>query len=255
MPWWGRCRRLIQHTGDVVHLHDPTRRRRRPVRDLRKSAPGGETGLDYEAGATRNVTIRTTDLGGLFIDKIFTISVTDVNEAPTAVTLTNTTTSLAENTDTTNRVKVADIQITDDALGTNTLSVSGADAAAFEIVGTALYVKAGTTLNYEAKSSYTVTVNVDDMFVGATPDATTDFTLSVTNVNEAPTNVTLSSNTVAENAPNAVVGTFTTTDPDAGDTFTYTIRAGGHGMQFAISGISSRWGARDSITRRERPAA
>ncbi len=52
----------------------------------------------------------------------------------------------------------------------------------------------------------------------------------------APTNVALSANTVLENsANNTVVGTLTTTDPDVGDTHTYTLtnNAGG---RFGISG-------------------
>ncbi len=55
-------------------------------------------------------------------------------------------------------IKVADINVTDDALGTEALSLTGADAASFEIVGSSLYLKAGVTLNYEAKASYNVTV-------------------------------------------------------------------------------------------------
>ncbi len=81
----------------------------------------------------------------------------------------NTTTTLPENTETILAIKLADIVITDDALGTNTLSLTGADAAFFEIVGTELRLKAGVPLDFETKSSYSVTVNVDDATVGATP--------------------------------------------------------------------------------------
>ena len=49
---------------------------------------------------------------------------TDLNEAPT-VALSNVITTFPENTDTTVRIKVADITITDDALGTNDLALSG----------------------------------------------------------------------------------------------------------------------------------
>jgi hypothetical protein len=66
------------------------------------------------------------------------------------------------------------------------LSLSGADASVYEIVGTALRLKAGTVLDFESKSSYSVTVNVNDAAVGATPDATVNFTLTVTNTNDAP---------------------------------------------------------------------
>ncbi len=102
------------------------------------------------------------------------------NLAPTAVALINTVNSIPENTSTAAAVKVADISVTDDGLGTNNLSLSGADASSFQITGSALFLKAGTTLNYISKPTYNVTVNVDDPTVGSTPDATTNFTLTIT---------------------------------------------------------------------------
>lgn len=39
--------------------------------------------------------------------------------------------------------------------------------------------------------------------------------------NSAPTGITLSADTVAENAPGATIGTLSATDPDSGDTFTF----------------------------------
>jgi uncharacterized protein YjiK/phosphodiesterase/alkaline phosphatase D-like protein len=104
------------------------------------------------------------------------------NKAPTEVVLSNLVNRIAENTNTVARVKVADIAITDDGQGTNNLTLTGADASAFEIFNNALYIKAGTNLDYEAKNSYSVSVNVDDPSLGATPDATKTFILSLTDV-------------------------------------------------------------------------
>jgi len=115
-----------------------------------------------------------------------TITVNAANAAPTALTLQNVVTTLAENTDTSARIKVADIVITDDALGTNTVSLSGSDAASFEIDGTELYLKAGTALNFQTQPSFTITVAVDDTTVGGTPDLSQAFTLTITDVNSAP---------------------------------------------------------------------
>ncbi|MGV1046888.1 Ig-like domain-containing protein, partial [Limnohabitans sp.] len=116
----------------------------------------------------------------------YSLSLTDVNEAPTAVALSNTTTSLAENTDTTSRVKVADIGITDDALGTNAVTLTGTDASYFEVSAGVLYLKAGTVLNYESKSAYAVTVSVNDSGVAGSTPVTASYSLSLTDVNEAP---------------------------------------------------------------------
>ncbi len=154
--------------------------------------------LNYEAQSSLTVTVgldETSVGSGVDVTRSFTLSLTDVNEAPTAVSFTNTTSSIAENTSTAVHIKVADINVTDDALGTETLSLTGADAASFEIVGSSLYLKAGVTLDYEAKTSYAVTVNADDSTVGATPDASQSFTLSVGNVNEAPTSLSFANTT------------------------------------------------------------
>jgi uncharacterized protein YjiK len=101
------------------------------------------------------------------------------NQPPTAVTLNNTVNSILENTSTTSAIKVADIIVTDDGLGTNNLTVSGVDASFFEITGTSLYLKAGTVLDFETKSSYSITINVDDPTLGSTPDASVGYTLTV----------------------------------------------------------------------------
>ena len=104
-----------------------------------------------------------------------------INNPPTAVILSNTVTALAENSNTAGGIKVADISITDDGQGTNVLSLSGTDATSFEIRGNALFF-VGNSPDFETKAKYDVTVNVDDKSVGETPDASTDFTLNITNL-------------------------------------------------------------------------
>ncbi|MEK6258458.1 MAG: hypothetical protein AABP62_07535, partial [Planctomycetota bacterium] len=81
---------------------------------------------------------------------------------------------------------VADVGVTDDGLGTNAFSLSGVDLAAFELDSGVLYLKASTTLDFETKTSYAVTVSVDDSTIGGNPDASTPFTLTLTDVNEPP---------------------------------------------------------------------
>jgi uncharacterized protein YjiK/phosphodiesterase/alkaline phosphatase D-like protein len=105
---------------------------------------------------------------------------TATNQPPTAVTLNNAVTSIPENTSTAAPVKLADIIVTDDGIGPNHLAVTGIDASSFQIIGTALYLRAGTALSSTAKPGYSVAVNVDDPTVGGAPDATADFSLTVT---------------------------------------------------------------------------
>lgn len=107
---------------------------------------------------------------------------TAANAAPTAITLTNTTTSILENSNTTSPVRVADIVVTDDGLGTNNLTISGTDAAIFQIIGSSLFIRSGTVLDYETRASYAITISVDDTSIGATPDATVNYVLNVLDV-------------------------------------------------------------------------
>ena len=196
----------------------------------------GET-LNFEAKTSFDVTVAVDDatVGGTPDDTAnYTLTVADVNEAPTAVTLTNVVSVIAENSV---GSKIADIVITDDALGTNTLIVVGTDAAHFEIVGTELRLKATANLNFEAQTTYDVAVQVDDTGVGGTPDATSaTHTLTVTDVNEAPTAVSLTNvvSSIAENTVSTKIADIVVTD-DALGTHTLTL-VGADAGQFEIIG-------------------
>ncbi|MEM7718752.1 MAG: putative Ig domain-containing protein [Pseudomonadota bacterium] len=112
----------------------------------------------------------------------------ETNTAPTAVTVTPVAPELLEDADTTAPVKVADIVVSDDDLGENELTLTGADAASFEIVANELFLAAATPLDFETKPTFDVTVQVNDPEVGdPLVDASTDFTLAIGDVNEAPT--------------------------------------------------------------------
>ncbi len=116
----------------------------------------------------------------------FLKNIMDVNQPPT-VGLINATTTLPEDADTSHAIKVADIVITDDGRGENELSLSGDDAEMFEIVGTELRLVAGASLDFETKPGLNVTVEVDDVAIGTTPDDIAPLSIAITNVNEPPT--------------------------------------------------------------------
>ncbi len=79
---------------------------------------------------------------------------------------------------------------------------------------------------------------------GVNTSAAQTFAITVTAVNDTPTDIALSATTIAENnAANATVGTLSTTDADTSDTFTYTLVAGTgntDNASFTISGASLR---------------
>jgi ELWxxDGT repeat protein len=135
--------------------------------------------FDFETKSSYSIRVRTTDQGGLWYETQFTINVSDGNDGATQVVLSNVVTSLLATANTSSAIPLADVSVTDDGMGTNTLSLSGPDAATFELVSGQLRLKAGTVLNYATKKIYSVTVNVDDTTVGGTPDASVDYTLSL----------------------------------------------------------------------------
>jgi len=91
----------------------------------------------------------------------------------------------------------------------------------------------GTLLNFEAANSHDITVQVTDS-AGNTYEEV--MTLNLTDINEAPTDLTLDGDTTLENPLNgAIVGTVSTADVDAGDSFTYALTNDADG-RFMING-------------------
>ncbi len=152
------------------------------------------------------------------------------NQSPSAIHLPNAIGSLPENTASLVRLKLGDIALTDDGVGTNTLSLSGADSSAFEITQGILYLKASTLLDYETKSSYSITVSAIDLTVAASAAVSTVYRLNVTNVDEvAPVFTSTAARTVDENiSASSFVYTAVATDTDyngAAPTLNYSLKA------------------------------
>ncbi len=97
-----------------------------------------------------------------------------------------------------------------------------ADNASFNISGNT--VRSSAVFNYEVRNSYSIRVRVTDQG-GLSYE--TPLTVTISNVNEAVTDVALSPSSIAENnAANATVGTLSATDGDTGDTHTFTLVTG-----------------------------
>jgi hypothetical protein len=181
------------------------------------------TTLDYESKNSYSIRVKTTDQGGLSYEKQLTVSVSDVNENPTNLNLSNNT--VAENSPL--NTLIGNFNTTDPDTG-NTFSYSlvtgigSTDNSLFTIDGNQL--KTNTPLDYETKNNYSIRVKTTDQG-GLSYEK--QLTVSITDVNESPTDVTLSNNIVAENSPlNTLIGNFNTTDPDTGNTFTYSLVTG-----------------------------
>lgn len=164
------------------------------------------------------------------------------NAAPTGVVLNSALTEhrIAENSSTVNRLKVADIVISDDDAGSNSITLSGADAASFSVDGGALYLKAEQALNFEQQASYAVTVGVADASLIDSPPVSASYTLSVSDVNEAPVFTSGGSVSVAENsATSLVLYTASASDEDAGQHLSYSL-SGADAGKFRIAADTGR---------------
>src|SRR5690606_34574016 len=139
--------------------------------------------LDYEAAATVPVTLTFTDAGGETYEEQFTIHVTDVNEAPTAVHLASTT--VAENSAgaTIGTVSVTDPDQSNTPFGTHSFEVledygSGfVTSTRFEVAANQLRLKSGIALDHETAASVVVRIRATD---GGTASIEDEFSITVT---------------------------------------------------------------------------
>ena len=184
--------------------------------------------LDFETQSSYTVTVTAYDgnSGGARID--VTINVTDVNEdpnnAPVFTDGDSTTRTIAENTAAEQNIGTAVVAIDADTGDTLTYTLSGDDAASFSIISTSGQLQTKAALDFETKSSYTVTVSVADDNDGSD---SIDVTISVTDANDAPvfTDGDTTTRAIAENtAAEQNIGTaVSATDVDSETTLTYTL--------------------------------
>ena len=145
------------------------------------------------------------------------------NQAPTDISLTNNL--MPENQPPGSafaNVSAADPNGGDTHSFTLVSGAGSTDNGLFQIVGNTLATNA--VLNFEAQANYSIRIRATDqgnLFFEKV------FTITAINVNEAPTDIQMSGGSVLENQPaNSNVATFSTTDPDVGNTHTYTLVAG-----------------------------
>ena len=174
-----------------------------------------ETPSDDDSNNSYEVEVTANDGLNNSAVKSITVNVTNVNEAPTDIALSGST--VAENSAgaVTGTLSAAD----PDAGDSQTFTV---DDTRFEVDSATreLKLKTGASLDFEAEPTVDVVVTATDAG-GLTYNET--FNITVTNANDAPTNVNLSANIVDENSAGSVIGVLSAVDQDAGDSHTYTV--------------------------------
>ena len=181
--------------------------------------------LDYETRSSYSVTVVAEDSEGASASIEVTISVTDEDEdenEPPSFNPTDNMRSVAENTEP-GRAIGDPVTATDPESNTLTYSLEGTDAAAFDIDSTSGQLRTSAALDYETRSSYSVTVVAEDS-EGASDSI--EVTIAVTNANEPPAfDSTSTTRSVTENAAagHDIGDPVAATDPDSGDTLTYRL--------------------------------
>ncbi|WP_102348305.1 DUF4347 domain-containing protein [Bacillus sp. Marseille-P3661] len=187
--------------------------------DTKKGELRFKEGKSIPAGQSAQVVVRVTDGANQYFEKTFTITCTELNTTNISLAPGESYSFTYTGNDLTGAETVAPEK------GTIIIIFDGAEYPLSE------GVYDGDTVKYTAPSSPgTDTFVLGDQY----------YVVTITSPNEAPTGITLSKSSVAENSPvGTTIGILNTTDPDAGDTFTYSLISGDT-ENFSISGNELR---------------
>ncbi|MDC3224708.1 cadherin repeat domain-containing protein, partial [Mariniblastus sp.] len=191
---------------------------------------------DAELKSTYNITIVATDNANNASDPLdVTLNINDLNESPTAIS--PGVANILSGTDTTNGIKIADLETTDPDTGDSfTYSiVNDLDSEHFSLTNNFLSFDAGI-VNGLLKSNYEIRLQVTDL--GGNVFEST-FTLNVTQTNQPPTEITPDTISIDENIDTTGgydLGLISTVDPDVFETFTYAIIPGMDAIHFTLRG-------------------
>lgn len=179
--------------------------------------------LDFETKSSYTVEVIVTDQGDLTYEKAFAVSVNDLPAQVTSITLSSE--SIDENSSSGSTVGNM-TTFGEDLSGSYTYTlVAGTgdtDNNSFSISGNQL-LTAGS-FDFETQSSHSIRMMTDD---GGGNTLERVFTINVNDVAEAPSDISLSNNSIAENnLISEVIGTLSTTDEDAGESYTYSLVTG-----------------------------
>ena len=175
--------------------------------------------ISFKNKPTLFIRVRSTDSGGAFKESALSIRVNDLPDAPTDLNLSST--SFDENL--TTGTRISSILSTDeDQNESYTYAlVNGqgdGDNNKFTLTGDQIYTNAA--FDFEAKDTYSVRVRTSDKD-GLTFEKAVS--LSVLNVNEAPTGNLLQLSIQETTAVGSVIGQVVFTDVDANDELTYEL--------------------------------
>ena len=205
--------------------------------------------LDYETKSSYSVTVTATDDNSFSSTITVTIDVTDVDEAPQFSSRTARR-SVEENTAADRNIG-SPVSATPYTSGTPlTYTLGGTDADSFGIDSATGRLKTSAALDYETKSSYSVTITATDNSASVPFSSTINVRINITNVNEAPQFASdTTTRSVDENTARGerIGDPVSATDEDStAATLTYTI-GGTNVNKFRINGNTGQLKAHGAL--------
>ncbi len=201
------------------------------------TVPDYENPADAGTDNVYDVQVTVTDDGtGTLTDvQDIAVTVTDTNDAPTDIFLSNDhiDEGLPGGTSV-GTLTTADQDFSDNHNYELISGTGDSDNASFQIVGDVLQTNA--VFNYNTQNTFSIRIRTTD---NGTGNLTFEevFTITVNQVNNAPTGISITQTSVNENEPTgAFIGMLSTTDADTNNTFEYTILSGTDIASFDIIG-------------------
>jgi len=188
---------------------------------------------DFETKTSFSVTVVATDADNNNLSQDFVLNVSAINEAPTDILLSADT--VFENSAT--GTVIGDLSAIDPEDNLQSFSLFGGTGYNFFEINSLnqLVVKSGAVLDFDTHPSPTVIIRAkDDLGLSYDQTLTVSVMEATELINQAPTDITLDSLSVAENSAGAHVANIAGTDPD-GDALTYSIVGGADAALFEIS--------------------
>ncbi|MCT4616306.1 MAG: T9SS type A sorting domain-containing protein [Marinifilaceae bacterium] len=138
--------------------------------------------IDFETKESYQINIALKENNVNILEKLFTININDINEAPTEIELSNN--RLNEDTD---ELYIGNLSIDDPEKAVFMYSLVDGDGSddndKFEIDGSSLKIKNDTKLNFEQKSEYHVRIQAQENGVKSIEK---EFVIFIQDVNEIP---------------------------------------------------------------------
>ena len=171
--------------------------------------------LDHEADHPLSIIVTAFDSGDLPRTETLVIQVDDRNEAPTALSVSGN--SVEENKA---GAIVGSVSVTDpDANEQFSFELSD---DRFEVSGGQLKLKPGASLDFESEPSVSLQLTATD---SGSPglSVTLPLVVTVVDVNEAPSGLSLEPAAIDENVAGGIIGSLVVEDPESDDEHTYSV--------------------------------